>query len=594
MFKDRRMAEGMKELIFLEPVVKKLIWGKEYWTVSAHESGDCLVKGGTFDGMHLSEVWRDHKEVFGVETEGEFPFIVKVIDARDPLSIQVHPDDEYAHENENGAPGKTECWYVMDCDRDGSIIIGHNAKSRAEAEEMIAENRWDDFLREIPVKKGDFYQITPGTVHAIKQNTMIMEIQKNSDVTYRLYDYNRVRDGVARQLHVDKSLDVMMIPHKDADCYTNKVPGKLVSCRYYDVDRYDISGVRDFEKRDSFMIISVLDGEGGIDGRKIKAGESFIVSGGYGDFSIFGRLSIMVTRLPELYGGLEAGGTKMVCALGYADGTIIDQISFPTATPDESIPKIIDYFRGKNISALGIGSFGPVDVDTDSKTYGTILDSPKLPWQHYPIKKVLEEALHVPIKIDSDVNGSCLGEMTFGCAKDLDNVGYVTVGTGIGAGMAVNGQLVHGMGHPEFGHILVSKLPGDDYSGKCPFHPTCFESLASGPAIEERWGKKAADLADRPEVWEMEADYIAQGLMAMVLTISPRKIILGGGVMHQLQLFPMIRKKLSEKLAGYIHTKELDDMDEYVVPASLSDNQGIMGAVQLGVLAGIEEKALSH
>lgn len=580
----------MRELIFLEPVVKKLIWGKEYWTVSAHESGDCLVRGGTYDGLHLSQLWSDHKEIFGVETDGDFPFIVKVIDARDPLSIQVHPDNEYASKTENGASGKTECWYVMDCDRDASIIIGHKAGSRQEAARMIEEGRWDDLLREIPVKKGDFFQITPGTVHAIKQNTMIMEIQQSSDVTYRLYDYGRVRNGEPRALHVDKSLDVMRIPHTDAGCYTNGVKGRLVSCRYYDVDRYDIAGSRDFEKSDKFMIISVLEGEGGIDGRKIKAGESFIVSGGYGDFTIFGSLSVMVTRLPKLYGGLEAGGTKMVCALGYADGTIEDKISFPTTTPEKSIPRIIEYFKDKEICSLGIGSFGPVDVNPDSESYGNILDSPKLAWQHYPLKKVLEDALCVPIKVDTDVNGSCLGEMTFGCAEGMDNVGYVTIGTGIGAGMAVNGQLVHGMGHPEFGHILVSRIEGDDYKGKCPFHPTCFESLASGPAIEERWGKKAEELSDRPEVWEMEADYIAQGLMAMVLTISPRKIILGGGVMHQQQLFPLIRKKLKEKLAGYIHTRELDDIDDYVVPASLDDEQGIKGAVQLGVLAEIESK----
>lgn len=580
----------MRELIFLEPVVKKLIWGKEYWTVSAHENGDCLVRGGTYDGLHLSQLWSDHKEIFGVETDGDFPFIVKVIDARDPLSIQVHPDNEYASKTENGASGKTECWYVMDCDRDASIIIGHKAGSRQEAAQMIEEGRWDDLLREIPVKKGDFFQITPGTVHAIKQNTMIMEIQQSSDVTYRLYDYGRVRNGEPRALHVDKSLDVMRIPHTDAGCYTNGVKGRLVSCRYYDVDRYDIAGSRDFEKSDKFMIISVLEGEGGIDGRKIKAGESFIVSGGYGDFTIFGSLSVMVTRLPKLYGGLEAGGTKMVCALGYADGTIEDKISFPTTTPEKSIPRIIEYFKDKEICSLGIGSFGPVDVNPDSESYGNILDSPKLAWQHYPLKKVLEDALCVPIKVDTDVNGSCLGEMTFGCAEGMDNVGYVTIGTGIGAGMAVNGQLVHGMGHPEFGHILVSRIEGDDYKGKCPFHPTCFESLASGPAIEERWGKKAEELSDRPEVWEMEADYIAQGLMAMVLTISPRKIILGGGVMHQQQLFPLIRKKLKEKLAGYIHTRELDEIDDYVVPASLDDEQGIKGAVQLGVLAEIESK----
>lgn len=578
----------MKELIFLEPVIKDCIWGKEYWTVSAHENGDCKVRGGRFDQMNLSQVWKEHKEVFGVDTDGDFPYIVKVIDARHSLSIQVHPDNEYACKNENGATGKTECWYVMDCDRDASIIIGHNAKNREEARRMIDEGRWDDFLREIPVRRGDFFQITPGTVHAIKKNTMIMEIQQSSDVTYRLYDYGRIRNGMPRELHVDKSLDVMMLPHRDANCFTNGIPGRLVSCRYYEVDRYEISGIRDFEKSDTFMIISVLEGEGGIDGRKIRAGESFIVSGGYGDFSIFGRLSVMVTTLPKLYGGLEAGGTKTVCAVGYTDGTIVDKISFPTTTPEASMPKIIDYFRDKEICALGIGSFGPVDVDPDSETYGSILDSPKLPWQHYPIKKVLEDSLDVPIKIDTDVNGSCLGEMTFGCAQNIDNVGYVTIGTGIGAGMAVNGQLVHGMGHPEFGHILVSKLEGDEYGGKCPFHPTCFESLASGPAIEGRWGKKAEELSDRPEVWDMEADYIAQGLMAMVLTISPRKIILGGGVMHQLQLFPLIRTKLMEKLAGYIHTKELENIEEYVVPASLDEDQGVMGALQLGVLADIE------
>ncbi|MCR5687359.1 MAG: ROK family protein [Lachnospiraceae bacterium] len=296
----------------------------------------------------------------------------------------------------------------------------------------------------------------------------------------------------------------------------------------------------------------------------------------------------MVTRLPELFGGLEISGSEMVCALGYADGAITDRISFPTTEPADSIPKIIDYFKDKKIRALGIGSFGPVDVNPDSKTYGTILESPKLPWQHYPLKKVLEEALNVPIKVDSAANGSCLGEMTFGCAEGIDNVGYVTVGTGIGAGMAVNGQLVHGMGHPEFGHILVSRIEGDDYKGKCPFHPNCVESLASGPAIEERWGSRAEDLSDRPEVWEMEADYISQALMSMVLTISPRKIILSGGVMRQQQLFPLIRKKLIEKLAGYIHTGEIEDIDNYVVPASLSDDQGIKGAIQLGVLAALK------
>lgn len=287
----------------------------------------------------------------------------------------------------------------------------------------------------------------------------------------------------------------------------------------------------------------------------------------------------------KIYGALEAGGTKMVCALGYSDGTIIDQVSIPTTTPEETMPKIIDYFKGKGIEALGVGSFGPVDVNPDSDTFGTILDTPKIAWQHYPLRKTLMESLHVSVNVDTDVNGSCLGEMTFGCAKGLDNVVYLTIGTGIGAGIAIGGQLVHGMGHPEAGHILLNRLPEDTYKGFCPFHENCFEGLAAGPAIEGRWGKKAIELSDCNEVWDMEADYIAQGLMALVLTVSPRKIILGGGVMHQTQLFPLIRKKLLEKINGYVKGKELDNIEQYVVPASLNDDQGIMGAIQLAVLA---------
>ena len=286
-----------------------------------------------------------------------------------------------------------------------------------------------------------------------------------------------------------------------------------------------------------------------------------------------------------IYGALEAGGTKMVCAIGYADGTILDQISIPTTSPDETIPRIVEYFKDKGICALGVGAFGPIDVNPESESFGTILDTPKLAWQHYALRDALIEALAVPVNVDTDVNGSCLGEMTFGCAKGLDNVVYITIGTGVGAGIALGGKLVHGMGHPEFGHILLNRALGDDYKGKCPFHDNCFEGLAAGPAIEERWGKKAYELTEQEEVWDLEADYIAQGLMTLVLTLSPRKIILGGGVMHQEQLFPIIRKKLLEKINGYVKGRELDDIDNYVVPSALNDNQGILGALQLAVLA---------
>ncbi len=289
------------------------------------------------------------------------------------------------------------------------------------------------------------------------------------------------------------------------------------------------------------------------------------------------------------FGALEAGGTKMVCAIGLEDGTILEQVSIPTRTPEETIPDIIAYFKDKDIVSLGIGSFGPVDVNKGSSTYGHILDTPKLAWKGYDLVGNIKNALNIPIELDTDVNGSCLGEMTFGCARSLNNVIYITIGTGVGVGIGIDGKLVHGMLHPEAGHILLRKHPDDTFEGWCPYHGTCLEGMAAGPAIEKRWGKKAVELTDRDEVWEIESYYIAQALVDYIMTISPQKIILGGGVMHQEQLFPKIRKKTLEMINGYINTKELQDIDNYIVPASLNDNQGIMGAIQLAKWAAGKE-----
>lgn len=286
-----------------------------------------------------------------------------------------------------------------------------------------------------------------------------------------------------------------------------------------------------------------------------------------------------------LIGALEAGGTKMVCAIGKEDGTVLEQVSIPTTTPEETIPKIVAYFKDKEIAALGVAAFGPVDVKPESETYGYILDTPKLAWQHKDLLGGLKAALHVPMGLDTDVNGSCLGEVTYGCAKGLDSVIYITIGTGVGVGVCIGGKLLHGMLHPEGGHILLSRHGDDPEGGICPYHHNCLEGFASGPSIEARWGKKAVDLVDVPEVWEMESYYIAQALVDYIMLLSPQKIILGGGVMHQEQLFPMIRAKVKEMLNGYIKTPELDDIDHYIVPASLHDDQGIMGCIKLGLNA---------
>ncbi|MBQ6230149.1 MAG: ROK family protein [Eubacterium sp.] len=283
------------------------------------------------------------------------------------------------------------------------------------------------------------------------------------------------------------------------------------------------------------------------------------------------------------YGALEAGGTKMVCAIGNEKGEILEQVSIPTLTPEETIPKIIEYFKDKDIESLGIACFGPICLDKSSKEYGHILNTPKPSWGGYDIVRTFKAALGIPVGFDTDVNGSLLGEVTWGSAKGLSDVIYITIGTGIGGGVLSGGKLVHGMQHPELGHMLLKPAFGDEYKGKCPFHDNCFEGLASGPAINERWGAPAAELTDKEEVWELESEYIAQALTNLILILSPQRIILGGGVMHQKQLFPLIRKKVLEKINGYIVTKELTDIDSYICPASLNDDQGIMGAVKLAV-----------
>lgn len=284
-----------------------------------------------------------------------------------------------------------------------------------------------------------------------------------------------------------------------------------------------------------------------------------------------------------ILGALEAGGTKMVCAIGNEQGDVLERVSIPTVSPEETMPRMIDFFREHHIEALGIGCFGPINPVKGTKTYGYITSTPKLAWQNYNIVGAFEQALDCPVGFDTDVNASMLGEITFGAARGLDSCIYVTIGTGVGVGVYVNGGLLHGMMHPEAGHILLQRHPADSYGGKCPFHGHCLEGMAAGPAIEERWGAKGIELAARREVWELEAYYIAQACVNYTLVYAPRRIILGGGVMHQEQLFPMIRRQFGELMAGYVRTPELEDMVSYIVPCSLNDNQGIMGCLQLAV-----------
>lgn len=306
------------EILFLSPVFKQMIWGGnrlgsdwpyqipgdhtgECWAVSAHPNGDCMIKGGTFAGETLSSLWEKHRELFGNMDADRFPLLVKIIDAKEDLSIQVHPDDTYAGVHENGSLGKTECWYILDAKEGAKLVIGHNAGTREELKDMICNGKWNELIREVPVSAGDFIQIDPGTVHAIKGGIMLLEIQQNSDITYRVYDYDRLSDGKPRELHVEKSMDVITVPALSVEKSICKVdntvknqPNLLISNTYYKVWKLDVEESMRWEMDTLFTIMSVVDGEGTIDGTPIRKGDHFILPNGYNKAELCGELSLMI------------------------------------------------------------------------------------------------------------------------------------------------------------------------------------------------------------------------------------------------------------------------------------------------------------
>lgn len=285
-----------------------------------------------------------------------------------------------------------------------------------------------------------------------------------------------------------------------------------------------------------------------------------------------------------LYGAIEAGGTKMVLCIGDENCNILEQISLPTLTPAETMPLMIDFFKGKGIKALGVGCFGPLDLNPDSPTYGSITSTPKLPWRDYPLIPELEKALGVKCVLDTDVNAAALCEAKMGAAKGLKNCVYITVGTGIGAGVYCEGKLVHGGLHPEWGHMPLQKHPSDPMEkGNCPYHEACLEGLAAGPSIEKRWGVSARELGPDHPAWELEAHYLAQVCAIALTTLATEKIILGGGVMSQTHLFPMIRKKTAELLNGYLQSPNALNLDDTIVPPQCFPVSGLIGSLLLAM-----------
>jgi fructokinase len=294
----------------------------------------------------------------------------------------------------------------------------------------------------------------------------------------------------------------------------------------------------------------------------------------------------------RLYGGIEAGGTKFVCAVGTRTGEILDCARFPTTTPEATLGQAIDFFRSQPVPvvSVGIGSFGPVDLDPISRTFGQITTAPKPGWQDVDISGRVRDALGVPTCLDTDVNAAALGEHRWGAVQGLDTFLYLTVGTGIGGGGMAGGRLLHGLVHPEMGHMRIPHdWELDPFPGVCPHHGDCLEGLATGPAIERRWGARGTELPPDHPAWPLEAHYLALGLANLIVVISPQRIVLGGGVMHQAQLFPSIRREVQALLAGYVRAPAiLEQIEEYIVPPALGDRAGVLGAIALAQQASRE------
>jgi fructokinase len=301
-----------------------------------------------------------------------------------------------------------------------------------------------------------------------------------------------------------------------------------------------------------------------------------------------------------LYGGIEAGGTKFVCAVGTGPQDLQAEVTFSTTDPEETIGRAVAFFQEQAthtlLAAVGIASFGPVDPNPASPTFGHITTTPKAGWQNTDLAGSVGAALGIPVGFDTDVNGAALAEYRWGAAQDLHTFVYLTVGTGIGGGGLVAGHPLHGLLHPEMGHVRIPHDWGaDPFPGLCPYHGDCLEGLAAGPALAARWGQPAETLPQAHPAWPLEAEYLALGLVNVLMVLSPQRIILGGGVMKARSLFPLIRSRVRTLLGGYVEAPELqDEIDRYIVPPALGSRAGVLGAIALGQLRAAQPQATQN
>lgn len=580
----------------------------ESWELSFHKDGLTKIQ----DGRVLAEVIKDAEKGINCKDFPFFPVLIKFIDAKENLSVQVHPSDDYALKNENSF-GKTEMWYIVEAEQGAGIYCGFKEDTDKETfKKKIADGTVEDLLNFIPVKAGESYFIEAGTVHAIGKGCLICEIQQNSNLTYRVYDYNRVgADGKLRELHIDKALKVInfkkYVP-TTFDAGDKKGERTVAACKYFRVKEIKLNGGKEFINKNSFTCFSVVAGKGEINGEKFRAGDSFFATAGQ-RVAISGKATVLITDLykKKYYAGIDIGGTFVKCGIVSDDGEIIVKDKIPTEKEKpyqyiaNNIAKLVKRLeKDSRVEVCGVGIGCPGSVDSEN---GVVVYTNNIAWKNIPLKAELEKLLGVPVKITNDANAAALGE--YSLIKDkYKSMIFITLGTGVGSGIVIDGKLFEGYksAGAEIGHQVI-KINGE----KCTCgRKGCFEAYCSTTALIRQaqkamqkdtqsllWkecGNKtenlngisffaAYDKQDKTaqSVFNRYIKYLAEGLTNVANIFRPEIILIGGGVSAQGDkiLKPLKRKFNALLYGGAKYAKvELDI-------AKLQNDAGLIGAAYL-------------
>lgn len=600
------------ELIMLKPVLHNNIWGGrrlaefgydlpdgpvgECWGIAAHPHGDCTIDGGPYDGMTLSQLWYEHHELFEGAVGDRFPLLVKVLDARESLSIQVHPDDVYAFENEDGSLGKSECWYVLDAKEGGQIIVGQHAHDRDEFAQMVKEGRWDDLENRVPIQAGDFFDIRPGTMHAIMDGTMILETQQSSDVTYRVYDFDRRQaDGSLRELHLQQAMDVIDYGAKAP--VTGKVTApevggvtKLMSCEYFEVLRVRVTpdAPVDLEQWHPFMCLSVVEGTGGQVSTpagtwNVYKGSHFVAPYGSGTLSLQGDMMLICSYVPTVAAsgwgkgvypkargvsgmtknriGIDIGRRKLRVAAYNEDGEELLKEVIPNdhnLSPAENLQHLVDVIEewGIDYMGIGVGAPGPLNFAA-----GKILNPPNLPgWEDFRIVSFLEQATTHRVQLNNDANVAGLAESLSGAGWGYESLFYFTVSTGVGGAYIYQNQIVGGANScaAEIFNMVVNEF--DDV--RPGMNVGSVEEQASGPSIARLASKGLGRAVDPAEVFALyesgdetarvvidrAADVLAKAVHNVRCVVDPDVFVFGGSVALNNPWFIELVREKAKKL----------------------------------------------